>query len=273
MAMLARCGMGFRLGHGGDAAVLRGAGALAMSAMPSADQCLAADRVVGRRSFSTLKTIKNLPSSKIKVCQYFGLEWHKGRYPTEVNAKMVELPKAPYDPKPYKMGFLKYPGMASGLGAEYFYRDGQRSPLTYYHIRGGQDGDHVAVGATDARAREARTIDNFVKEKTRGFAVQIILEGRGVKAYWEPKYPQLRARLGVGAKMQDLTEYVLRDPDVKVDVNAKGDVVTLHGPTKERVGTLAYRLLRKLQPKLQVYTGKGAHFAFHPEKRKPVRKK
>lgn len=65
------------------------------------------------------------------------------------------------------------------------------------------------------------------------------------------------------------------DPDTatKVSVNKKGDIVVLHGPTKERVGTLAYRLLKKLQPKLQAYTGKGGHFAFHPVKRKAVRKK
>eukprot|EP00913_Durusdinium_trenchii_P012442 g11680.t2 len=152
--------------------------------------------------------------------------------------------------------------------AEYFYRDEQRSPLTYYHNRSPKTGDTVLVGATDPRAREARTIDNYAKERTRGFAVQIILEGRGVKAYWEPKAPFLKARLGVGAKVIDITEYVKRDPDIQVNVSKKGDLLVLHGPNKARVGTLAYRLLKKLQPRLQVYTGKGAHFAFHPAKRK-----
>lgn len=229
--------------------------------------------VAAQRRCLTVKTIKDLPSSKLKQCQYFGMEWFKGRKESEINAKMVELPRPAYDPGSYKMGFTTYPGVVSGLGAEYYFRDGQRSPLTYYHIRNTPVGDRVAVGATDQRAREARVIDNYAKERTRGFAVQIVLEGRGVKAYWEPKFPQLRARLGVGAKTQDLSEYCLRDPDVKVDVSAKGDVVVLHGPTKERVGTLAYRLLKKLQPKLMPYTGKGAHFAFYPERRKAVRKK
>ena len=39
-----------------------------------------------------------------------------------------------------------------------------RGPLTYYHHRGSKSGDTVLVGATDPRAREARTIDNFVKD-------------------------------------------------------------------------------------------------------------
>merc|ERR1719229_1479753 len=99
-------------------------------------------------------------------------------------------------------------------------------------------GDTVAVGATDPRAREARTIDNYAKERTRGFAVQILLEGRGVKAYFEPAFPYLKARLGVGAKVSDLTEYCKRDPDVEVHVSKKGDLLVLHGPNKARVGTL-----------------------------------
>ena len=41
-----------------------------------------------------------------------------------------------------------------------------------------------------------------------------------------------QARLGVGAKVQDLTEYCTRDPDVKVTVSKKGDLVVLHGPNK-----------------------------------------
>mmetsp|Transcript_177832 Transcript_177832/g.570309 ORF Transcript_177832/g.570309 Transcript_177832/m.570309 type:complete len:133 (-) Transcript_177832:83-481(-) len=131
----------------------------------------------------------------------------------------------------------------------------------------------IAVGATDPRAVDARCIDNYVKEKTRGYATQIVLEGRGVKAYFEPKFPHLKVRLGVGAKVKDLMQYCLRDPDVEVTCNKKGDVVVLHGPNKARVGTLAYRLLKVMTPRLLPYTGKGAHFAFHPIRRKAVRKK
>lgn len=221
-----------------------------------------------------MANIKELPSTKKKVTGRFGVEWFIGRRPTEINAQMVDLPKPPYNPKPYNLAFRKYPGAASGLGAEYFYRDGQTHPLSYFHLRSPAiGGDIVAVGATDERAREARTIDNFVKERTRGFAVQILLEGRGVKAYFEPSFPNLKVRLGVGAKVTDLTEYCKRDPDVTVSLNKKGDIVVCHGPNKARVGTLAYRLLKRMQPKLQPYTGKGAHFPFHPVKRKAVRKK
>mmetsp|Transcript_48552 Transcript_48552/g.113869 ORF Transcript_48552/g.113869 Transcript_48552/m.113869 type:complete len:247 (+) Transcript_48552:88-828(+) len=227
----------------------------------------------GSRGFATLKKISELPSVKKKETGYFGVEWGMGRKPTEFNAFDVELPKEPFDPKPYKLHVRKYPGIASGLGAEYFYREDQRSPLTYYHVRCPAAGDTVLVGATDSRAIQARTIDNYVKERTRGFAVQLILEGRGVKAYFEPKYPFLKVRLGVGAKVRDLTEYVTRDPDIMVSVSKAGDLMVVHGPNKERVGTLAFRLYKKMTPILMPYTGKGAHFAFHPVKRKPMRKK
>jgi len=228
----------------------------------------------GRSASQFAADISELESTKKKVTGRFGGEWFIGRRATEVNAQMVDLPRPPYDPKPYKLAFRKYPGVASGLGAEYYYRDGQRHPLSYYHMRSpAAGGDLVAVGATSARATETRSIDNYVKERTRGFAVQIILEGRGVKAYFEPAFPHLKARLGVGAKVTDLEEYCKRDPDCAVSLNKKGDIVVVHGPNKARVGTLAYRLLQRLQPKLMPYTGKGGHFAFHPERKKAVRKK
>lgn len=221
-----------------------------------------------------MKNITELPSSRAKQTGRFGTEWFVGRRSTEINAKMVQLPRPPYDPRPYSLEFRKYPDIASGLGAEYFYREDQKHPLTYYHMKSPLSGDVVAVGATDERAREARTIDNYVKERTRGFAVQIVLDGRGVRAYFEPADSRnLKVRLGVGAKVKDLSEYVRRDPDVKVTTNQKGDVLVIHGPNKARVGTLAFRLLRMCQPTLMPYTGKGGHFAFHPVKRKPVRKK
>mmetsp|Transcript_41210 Transcript_41210/g.92544 ORF Transcript_41210/g.92544 Transcript_41210/m.92544 type:complete len:258 (-) Transcript_41210:71-844(-) len=204
----------------------------------------------------------------------FGSDFFGGGRPKVMNAKEVDLPKEPYDPTPYRLDFVKYPEIACGLGAQYYYRDGQKSPLSYFHIRKSLTGDEsVAVGSTDPRARESRTIDNYVKEHNRGFAVQILLEGRGVKAYFDPKPPHLKVRLGVGAKLQSLEEYCVRDPDCTVSCNSRGNVVVVHGPNKARVGTLAYRLLRKMQPKLQPYTGKGAHFPFHPVKRKVVKKK
>lgn len=216
--------------------------------------------------------MSEVPSVKKKGSGYFGVEFFGGRRAFDSTYEWPDPPKDPYVPRPYKLEFMKYPGLASGLGAEYFYRKGQKHPLSYYHIRT-KDVDSVSVGATSPRAREARSIDNYVKERTRGFAVQLVLEGRGVKAFWEPASPHLKVRLGVGSKVQDLSEYCTRDPDVTVSLNAAGSIVVVSGPNKARVGTLAYRLLRRMQPKLQVYTGKGAHFALHPVKRKPVRKK
>jgi len=83
----------------------------------------------------------------------------------------------------------------------------------------------VAVGSTSPQAREHRLIDNYLKGRTRGFAVQIILDGRGVKACFP-------------------TEYCLRDPDCIVSVNKAG-LIVVHGPTKERVGVVAHRLMKK----------------------------
>eukprot|EP00811_Abedinium_folium_P003455 NODE_13176_length_1180_cov_11.627730.p2 GENE.NODE_13176_length_1180_cov_11.627730~~NODE_13176_length_1180_cov_11.627730.p2 ORF type:complete len:273 (-),score=39.91 NODE_13176_length_1180_cov_11.627730:360-1097(-) len=213
------------------------------------------------------------PARKKKLPGPFGVEWFGGYRPSDIHAMYPELPKEPYNPRPYSVHFERYPGIASGLGAEYFYREGQNHPLTYYHMRSPRSGNVISVGATDPRATLARTIDNYVKERTRGFALQLVLEGRGVKAWWEPKHPHLMVRLGVGTKTTDLSEYCLRDPDIRVHVSKVGTTIVLHGPNKARVGTLAYRLLKRLQPRLMPYTGKGAHFAFHPPKRRAVRKK
>lgn len=231
-----------------------------------------ATAIYDRPRAATSNAIADLPSQKKRVTGRFGIEFFGGRRPFDSTYQMPDPAKEAFQPRPYSMDFVKYPGVASGLGAEYFMRQGQRHPLTYYHMRT-PTGNTVAVGATDPRAREARTIDNYVKERTRGFAVQLLLEGRGVKAFFEPKFPHLMVRLGVGSKVQNLSEYCLRDPDVQVSINKAGSLVVVHGPNKARVGTLAYRLLRRMQPILQPYTGKGAHFAFHAVKRKAVRKK
>lgn len=222
------------------------------------------------------KSVQDVTSNKRQRTGRFSVEFFGGRRPTEANVQLPELPKKTHDGSPYDLHFRRYPGIASALGPEYYLREGQKNPLSYFHVRSKSDGEStesVMVGATNPRACEARSIDNYVKERTRGFAAQIVLEGRGVKAYWEPKAPHFKVRLGVGAKVKDLSRYVTRDPDIQVTINKKGDIVVLHGPNKARVGTLAYRMLKQMQPLLQPYTGKGAHFAFHDIKRKAVRKK
>jgi len=224
-----------------------------------------------RASSST--PMSEISSTKRKVTGKFGVEFFGGQRAFDSNYQMPDPPREPFDPRPYSLEFQRYPGVVSGLGAEYYFRDGQKHPLTYYHMRSPKYGDAVAIGATDPRAREARTIENYLYERTRGFAVQLILEGRGVKAYFEPKWPHLKVRLGVGAKVMDISEYVTRDPDCEVHCSKKGDLIVVHGPTKARVGTLAYRILKRCQPILMPYTGKGAHMPLHPVPRKAVRKK
>lgn len=225
------------------------------------------------RAMATFRSVQDVPSIRKRVTGKFGVEFFDGgSRPTWTNTQLPETPRPNFDPRPYSLAFSRYPSVASGLGAKYYFREGQKHPLSYFHLRkAGGGGEAVVVGATSERAREARTIDNYVKERTRGFAVQLVLEGRGVKAYWQDK--NFIVRLGVGAKAEDLTEYCKRDPDVTVTLNKPGNVVVLHGPNKARVGTLASRMLRRMQPVLQQYTGKGAHFAGHPVKRRAVRKK
>lgn len=225
------------------------------------------------RAFSIPRSGQRVPSTKRRLTGKFGNEWWGGHRPTDYHAGYSELPKPPYDPRPYRYHFERYNGIASGLGAEYYFRPDQKHQLSYFHMRSPKLGDMVAVGATDPRAALTRTIDNYVKERTRGFAVQILLNGRGVKAWWETEHPELRVRLGVGTKTLDLKEYCERDPDIRIHVNDGGNIIVVHGPNKSRVGVLAYRLLRKMQPRLMPYTGKGAHFAFFPRKTKTVRKK
>lgn len=202
--------------------------------------------------------------------EWYGVEYYGGVRATEHNTQAPDLPRPPFDPRPYSMGYRQYPGLASILGSEYYFRAGDHAPLNYFHMKTASD-DTVWVGSTDRRVREARSISNSVREQTTGFAVQILLEGRGVKAYFEDRFPNLKCRLGVGAKVMDLTEYCKRDPDVKVFVNKLGTIVVVHGPTKSRAGMIATRLYFKM--KANVYTGKGAHIAFNTPRKKAVRKK
>jgi len=225
------------------------------------------------RGAAVLRNIQDSDRTKKKVTGRFGMEWVGGARPLEINALHNEV-KQERKTGCAALEFSKYNPIVSGLGGEYFLRDDQKHPLTYFNIRKCPWGDPlVAVGSTSPQAREHRLIDNYLKERTRGFAVQIILDGRGVKAYFDPAFPHFKVRLGVGTKEKDLSQYCLRDPDCTVSVNKAGLIVVVHGPTKERVGVLAYRLMKKMQPRLMPYTGKGAHFAFHEPKRKAVRKK
>ena len=89
-------------------------------------------------------------------------------------------------------------------------------------------------------------------EQTRGFAVQLIFEGRGVKIYWDKEYPELRIRMGVGTKELNLKHYVLFDPDCMVHITRAVDILVIHGPTKDRVGAFASLFMKRV--KAYVYT-------------------
>eukprot|EP00392_Amoebophrya_sp_AT5.2_P018080 g18543.t1 len=169
--------------------------------------------------------------------------------------------------------FTKFPGVVSKLGAEYFFREKQErsEQTTYYHMKTKSGTDVVFVGSVDARKRETRTVENFLHEKTRGFAVQLILEGRGVKVYYEGGWPNLCGRKGVGDKARDLSYFAKLDSEVNIEVNKVGNLCVVSGPTKAQVGNVAIRLFWKL--KQGVYSGKGAKIAFNWVKRKTRNKK
>eukprot|EP00397_Hematodinium_sp_SG-2012_P043361 GEMP01048187.1.p1 GENE.GEMP01048187.1~~GEMP01048187.1.p1 ORF type:complete len:245 (+),score=43.60 GEMP01048187.1:192-926(+) len=207
-----------------------------------------------------------------------GWEFYGGRSETKTNYQLNELPKEKREEKIKLLGFTKWPAaVVKSLKSEYLYRPNQKDPLTFYHVRAGAAAkeeskmDFAYIGSTELESRNSRTIENALHQNTRGYGVQIILEGKGVKAYFEPKFPYLNVRLGVGSKATDLTEYCNRDPGITITTTKAGDIITLEGPTKERVGTLAYRIFCKL--KANPYTGRGAHLALNPAKRKTVKKK
>merc|ERR1719162_2453609 len=104
-----------------------------------------------RRSFSSEApgSIAELESTKKNIRGRFGIEFFGGRRPFDTTYQMPDPPKTEFKPGPYSLQFSKYPGIASGLGAEYFYRPGQRSPLSYFHMRSPASGDTVHVGATN----------------------------------------------------------------------------------------------------------------------------
>ncbi|CAD7969742.1 unnamed protein product [Amoebophrya sp. A25] len=169
--------------------------------------------------------------------------------------------------------FTKYPGVVANLGAQYYFREGQKcEEIRYYrHAPTSKVQDTVFVGSVDERKRQGRTVENYLQEKTRGFAVQIIMCGRGVKLYWNPKYPQLAGRKGVSDKQRNLTRFCKLDREVKIHLSKIGNLATVSGPTKAQVGNVAMRLFWKL--KCGVYTGKGAKIAFNWIKRKVKNKK
>eukprot|EP00922_Rhytidocystis_sp_ex-Travisia-forbesii_P008362 GHVS01012292.1.p1 GENE.GHVS01012292.1~~GHVS01012292.1.p1 ORF type:complete len:326 (+),score=4.06 GHVS01012292.1:28-1005(+) len=135
--------------------------------------------------------------------------------------------------------------------------------------------DICLVGHTDdrrVRPISNRTLTNCLHKTTRGFAAQVILEGRGVNAYFKPEFPNLFVRLGIGVKPMDLTRVLLRfTGQVKVFLNKRGTLLTVHGWDKRRTGIMAMYLYGIMRA--NAYTLKGAHIAFEPVKQKVTKKK
>ncbi|CDJ35679.1 uncharacterized protein EMH_0029030 [Eimeria mitis] len=113
---------------------------------------------------------------------------------------------------------------------------------------------------------------SLLQQRERGVAAQLILDGRGVKAYFDPEWPDLMVRLGVGVKplaLRRLAEQYATKARIFVD--KRGLLLTIHGWDKRAVGTLTMELYRHL--KANPYTGKGARIAFYPLNKKTSTKR
>lgn len=188
-----------------------------------------------------------------------------------INVREIELPTEPrIESSAVGLQFRKWPGLLSReLGSEYFFR--KDANMSYFHVKTVST-DEVVLASSRPEMLETRTIENAVFESTRGFAVQILFEGRGVRAHLEPAWPHLKVRLGVGGNLKDFTWLCEKDPDVKGYLHEKnGTILVLHGPTKERVSRIAMAVT--LSSKANPYSGKGAHLAFNAVRRRTPKKK
>ena len=194
-----------------------------------------------------------------------------GRQEMGINVREIELPReTPGSVSAPALQTRKWPGsIATELGAEYFFRPD--SNLSYFHMKAGETNE-VILSSPDSHKLETNTIENALHESTRGFAVQILFEGRGVRAHLEPEWPHLKVRLGVGGMMKDFTWLCERDPEVTGYLQEKnGTILVIHGPSKARVARIAMGIT--LANKANPYSGKGAHFAFNPVKKRTPKKK
>ena len=188
-----------------------------------------------------------------------------------INVREIELPQHPSsDVSVSSLKLRKWPGVVSReLGPDYFLREG--SNLSYFHMQS-VTSDEVVLAGPDSSKLESKTIENALYESTRGFGVQILFDGRGVRAHLEPEWPHLKIRLGVGGMMKDFTWLCERDPEVKGYLQEKnGTILVLHGPTKAKVARIAMAIT--LANKANPYSGKGAHLAFNPVRRRTPKKK
>mmetsp|Transcript_15437 Transcript_15437/g.31338 ORF Transcript_15437/g.31338 Transcript_15437/m.31338 type:complete len:253 (-) Transcript_15437:81-839(-) len=190
----------------------------------------------------------------------------------DTNVWQVQIPKTPHNAWPRSINYRRYPALVQRLGSGYFFRQ-HESQLRFLQMRNVKGMEDTAfVGASDPRAASTRTIENCQADYTTGHAVQIILQGRGVRAYFDPEWPHLYVRMGVGVKPIDASRLALKYPGVcRVYLNQTGTVMVVHGFDKEKVGKMARNLLWKFYT--NHYTMKGAYVWNAPVKQKQWRKK
>ena len=200
-------------------------------------------------------------------------ELFNGRQEMQTNQRQHELVNQPR-PEPLASVFTRKWPMIVGraLNGSYWFRE-QETPLSVYHIRSG-DEPFVHLASANKQDTETRIISNALHDNTRGHAVQILFEGRGVKAYVEPEWPHLKVKMSVGSNPVDFTEDCKEFGDVQGFVDAKGGGrLVLSGKNKDRVGSLAMRVF--IKSKAVPETGKGSHIAFNPPRliKKQTKKK
>jgi hypothetical protein len=225
------------------------------------------EQVAGFANFSIQKGVRPRDNKWVGRTELL----NGGRQEMQINVREIELKDevSPIESPPMLLT-RKWPGViAREVDTNYFFRPD--SQLSFFHVQT-KDRDEVVLSSTRSEAMETKTIENALFETTRGFAVQILFEGRGVRAHLEPAWPHLKIRLGVGGNLKDFTWLCERDPDVKGYLQEKnGTILVLHGPTKARVARIAMGIT--LSSKANPYSGKGAHFAFNPVRRRTPKKK
>ena len=196
-----------------------------------------------------------------------------GRQDMQINQRDPEIRKPSFNPPIHSLHYRKWPGIVGDhVKSSYWFRD-VKVPLSIYQIGEGDDRT-LYVASADPYKIATPTIENALHDNTRGHSVQLLFEGRGVKAYLEPpQWPCLKVKMSVGAGPIDFTHTLKRDPEIRGFVDVKnGSRVVLHGPSKKRVGRMAMRIFRAT--KARPITGKGSHIAGNlPEKIKVAKKK
>jgi len=182
-----------------------------------------------------------------------------------VNQREPEIIKPSHSPSTFKLHSRKWPGLvADCVESSYWYRPNQEAPVSMYRMRS-KDHDTLLVSSVDKLKTETRTIENALLDNTRGHSIQILFDGRGVKAYFDPEWPNLKVKLSVGSNPIDFSKVCSEDKDIKGYLEVKnGSRIVLWGPSKSRLAKVAMAVFTGTRA--NPLTAKGSHLAFHPPK-------